>query len=254
MSYIKLGLPILDKLLPKGILRKSLILLAGDSGTGKSLITQLITISFLERGEPVIYVALDDDPDDIVTSMKSRNPKVEEYVGSNKLILVDAYASRFGLEVSELARERITSLDPHGFASIIQRIADSYGLRDRGIVVVDSLNPFLAKYEPTMVYDLVTMLRISLAKKRGIATLATLHTPTQLYAEIAANMEYMVDVMILLRYHTEALEAGYAVREILVKKAKGVPVTHGWVKFIVSDEGLVEVEVKRVAGEAAQTS
>jgi KaiC/GvpD/RAD55 family RecA-like ATPase len=244
LEYIKLGLPILDRLLPRGVPRSSFILMAGDSGTGKSLLTQLILLSRLREGEPVIYVCLDDDPDDVLAGLASREPSVESEAVRGNLVLVDAYTARYSPEASKAARERITSLDPHGFASILQRIADSYGVRGRGLIVIDSLNPFIVRYEPTVVYDLVTMLRIGLSKKRGVTTIATLHTPTQLYAEIAANMEYMVDVMILLRYHSQALEAGYSVREILVKKAKGVPVTHGWVKFIVTDEGIEEVEVK----------
>jgi len=246
LDYVRFGLPLLDKLLPRGVPRSSLILMAGDSGTGKSLLTQLALLYRLREGDRAVYVCLDDDPDDVVASLASREPSITDAVKSGDLVLVDAYAARYGLEVSEVARERITSLDPHGFTSILQRIVDSYGLKGKGLVVIDSLNPFIVKYEPTVVYDLITMLRIGLSKKRNVTTIVTLHTPTQLYAEIAANMEYMVDVMILLRYHTQALEAGYSVRELLVKKAKGVPVTHGWLKFIVTDEGIEEVEVRRV--------
>jgi KaiC/GvpD/RAD55 family RecA-like ATPase len=248
LEYIKLGLPILDKLLPRGIPRDSLILIAGDSGTGKSLIAQLILLARIRAGERAVYVCLDDDPDDVVASLSTKYDDVTEEVRKGNLVLVDAYGARYGLEASELARERISNLDPHGFSSVLQRIADNYELKGKGLVVIDSLNPFIVKYEPTVVYDLLTMLRISLSKKRDITTIATLHTPTQLYAEIAANMEYMVDVMILLRYHTQALEAGYSVRELLVKKAKGVPVSHGWIKFMVSDEGIEEVEVRHVEG------
>ncbi|ABM80447.1 RAD55 family ATPase [Hyperthermus butylicus] len=245
---VKFGVPILDKLLPRGIPRRSLVIMVGDSGTGKSLITQLMAGSFLQRGEKVIYVCLDDDPESIVSSMESRGIEARRYAREGKLILVDAYASRYGLETEEYVAEKISSLDIHGVSSILARLADNNGIRDSGLVILDSLNSFAFRYEPSMLYDFLNMLRVSLAKKRGITTVATFHTPTQLYAEIAATLEHMADVYIIIRYHEEALEAGVAVRELLIKKAKGVPVMFGWVKFVITDEGILEAKVRKIEG------
>jgi KaiC/GvpD/RAD55 family RecA-like ATPase len=96
-----------------------------------------------------------------------------------------------------------------------------------------------------MVLDLVNSIRAYAAKSRGVLTVVTLHTPTQALTELAASLEHMVDAVIWLRHHAEALEAGMPVKELLVKKAKGAPIAAGWTRFIITDRGLVRVEVKR---------
>jgi len=241
---ISLGVSLLDKLLPHGLPRRSFVLFAGEGGAGKSLIVQLIASSMLRRGEKVVYVCLDDDPESVVESMESRGIDARSYADEGKLVFVDGYGARYGLESEDYVAEKLSSLDTHAAVATIQRLVDANSLRNSGLVVIDSLNPFLLRYEPTVVYDFVNMLRVSLAKRRSVPTLATLHTPSQLYAEIAAILEHMVDVFAVVRYHSEALEAGVAVREILVKKAKGAPISQGWTSFVITDEGLVEARVR----------
>ena len=249
-EWIKLGIQLLDKLLPRGLSRRSFMLLAGEGGAGKSLIVQLIAGNMLNRGEKVVYVCLDDDPESIVENMESRGIEARRYVAQGRLLFIDGYGARYGLESEDYVAEKLSTLDTHAAAATIQRLVDSNGVKGNGLVVIDSLYPFFLRYEPTVVYDFVNVLRASLAKRRSVFTLATLHTPSQLYAEIAAILEHMVDVFAVVRYHSEALEAGVAVREILVKKAKGTPVSHGWTSFVITDEGLVEarVRVKTVQG------
>lgn len=94
----------------------------------------------------------------------------------------------------------------------------------------------------------MNMLRVSLAKRRRVPVVATLHTPTQLHADIAAVLEHMVDVFIVVGYHSEALKAGVAVGEILVEKAKGVPISQGWTYFVIADQGLLEARVRMEKG------
>ena len=69
-QYIKLGIPLLDELLPKGILRKSLVIIAGEGGAGKSYIVQSIATNFLSNGEKVVYIAMDDDLSTILRRSK----------------------------------------------------------------------------------------------------------------------------------------------------------------------------------------
>jgi KaiC/GvpD/RAD55 family RecA-like ATPase len=250
---VSFGIPLLDKLLPKGVWRSSFMLLAGEGGTGKSYILHLLAASILKRNEPVVYVALDDDPKDIISSLEAKGVDVENYVKNKMLLLVDGYGGRYGYETNTHVAERLRSLDIHAAVSTITRVLDSANISGKGIVIIDSLNPFFQWHETNMVYDFVNMIRILISKKRSMLVAATLHTPTQLYADIAATMEYMVDVFIVLRYHSAATEAGYPVKEILVKKARGTPVAYGWVPFMITDQGIEEVRIKyRSTGEEGE--
>ncbi len=248
---ISLGVPLLDKLLPKGIWRNSFVLIAGEGGTGKTYILQQIAASILQRGEPVIYLALDDDPADIIASLELRGIELKRFLEEGRLVFIDGYGGRYGYETEAPVAERLRSLDIHAAVSTITRVLDSNKVSNKGAIILDSLNPFFQWHDTNMVYDFVNMLRILVAKKRNIPVFATLHTPTQLYADIAATMEYMVDVFIVTRYHAAAMEAGYSVKEILVKKARGVPVAYGWVPFMITDKGLEEVRIRvRLPGQA----
>ncbi|MET1128801.1 MAG: RAD55 family ATPase [Thermoproteota archaeon] len=243
MNRVKLGVPVLDKLLPEGLPRRSFVLLAGEGGAGKSFILTLIASSFLSRGEKVVYVGLDDDPQTILDGMRTRIPLVDEYLGKGMLKIVDGYTARYGVALREGYVEHLRSMDPDVLVSTLTSIADREGMRGSGLMIVDSLNPLFWYLEPTNAYDFIARLRAHIAKSRGVLTVATLHTNTQLFADIASSIEFLVDALIIAKYNVEALEAGLPVRQILVKRAKGARVSEGWINFIISDEGLVEVKI-----------
>ena len=244
-GHVKLGLSALDKLLPRGVLRRSVILVAGGGGTGKSVLTALLASRFLERGEKVVYVTLDDDPVTLIESLSLKGFRVEEYLERGSFLIIDGYSSRYGIRAGVKVFDELASLDPGTLAATLRKAVERAGLECRGMLVIDSLNALLAKFDPSIVLDFVNNVRASIAKSRAVLTVITLHTVTQLLAELASSLEYMVDVVIWLRYHSEALEAGLPVRELLVKKAKGVPVEAGWLKFVITDKGLEEVELRR---------
>jgi len=243
-KYVSLGIRVFDKLLPRGLPRESLAVLAGEGGTGKSLIVLYAAWSGLQRGDRVAYISLDDDAETIYTAMKSKiGEKVDEHIKSHRLVLVDGYAARYGA-APRGSWERMTKIDPSSLLQGIRSVVERYGVRECGMVVIDSLNPLFLQYEPTVVYDFVNALRATITKQYNVFALVTLHTPIGLYAEIASMLEYMVDAFIVTRYHPEAFEAGIPVRQVLVKKAKGVPVTHSWLSFMITDEGIVEAKVR----------
>ncbi|MET1101346.1 MAG: RAD55 family ATPase [Pyrodictiaceae archaeon] len=248
LARVKLGIPILDDLLPEGILRRSMVVIAGDGGVGKSFFVTLIAASFLERGEKVIYVALDDDPITIVSALESSRMNAMELVRGEELILVDGYGPRYGVEPESFVKAALQDIDPDRILSTVSRISDEHGMRCSGLLVLDSLNPLLARYEATRVLDFVNALRAHMAKKRGVLSIATLHTPTQFYSEVAANLEYMVDVFVWMQHYREAVAQGYPVKQLLVKKARGVPVQASWIPYMITKEGVIPIKLRRRAG------
>jgi len=241
---IRLGIPLLDRLLPKGVFRHSFLLLAGDSGVGKSYIAGLIAANFAKRGEKVVYLALDDEPSAIVSGLELRGCNAREYIRRNQMIFIDGYGARYGIESAEFVAESVRELEPWNLLALLRRIVDSQGLRSSGVIIIDSINPLLERYEASNVFDFVNAVRADIVKRKGVFTVTTLHTATQYYAEVAATLEYMVDILIWMQHMETALEQGYPVKQLLVKKAKGVPALAGWTPYMITDEGLVEVKVK----------
>jgi KaiC/GvpD/RAD55 family RecA-like ATPase len=248
LERVKLGVPVLDKLLPEGLPRRSFVLLAGEGGAGKSFILTLIASSFLDRSEKVVYVGLDDDPETILDGMRARIPRIEEYLSKGMLRIVDGYTARYGVALKGDYIDHLRSLDPDVLVSTLTSIADREGMRGSGLMVIDSLNPLFWYLEPTNAYDFIARLRAHIAKSREVLTIATLHTNTQLFADIASSIEFLVDALIIARYNVEALEAGLPVRQILVKRAKGARISEGWINFTIGEEGLVEVKIRKGNG------
>ena len=244
---IKLGIPLLDELLPKGVFRRSLILLAGDSGVGKSFVAGLLAWSFARRGEKVIYVSLDDDPLTIISGLELKGYDAWSLVDSKKILFVDGYGARYGVEPEEFVSEAIRELEPWGLLAALRRLVDQSGLECSGLLVIDSINPLLEKYEASNVFDFVNAVRASIVKKKGVVTVMTLHTATQLYTEIAASLEYVVDVLVWMQHMEAAIEQGYPVKQLLVKKARGVPAIASWTPYMITDEGIVGVKVKKAS-------
>jgi len=245
---------VLAEALPGGLPARSLVLLAGEGGSGKSLLAYSLALGLaVEAGWAAGLVLLDDDAGSVLEALESRYgvEAVEGLVSSGRLLLVDAYMPRYGARPLEGVEgvERGEASTPEQLLALLSWLSSR--LRGRGcpVIVVDSLNPLLLRHEATVVYELVNAARARIAKAEGAMVVATLHTPTQLYAEIAAVMGQMADVFIVTGLHEQALEAGATVMQLLVKKAKGVPVRRGWIAFTVTEKGFQRVEVRLREGQ-----
>ncbi len=76
------------------------LLLLGPSGIGKTIFCKQFLYNGLIRGEPSIYVATDESPEEIVKSMKSLGFNIEPYKDSGTFRIVDCYSWKLGGESS----------------------------------------------------------------------------------------------------------------------------------------------------------
>ncbi|MCS4542396.1 MAG: KaiC domain-containing protein, partial [Euryarchaeota archaeon] len=91
---IPFGIPGIDELTNGGIPLPSAILLLGDPGTGKSVITQQFIWEGLRLGQPGIYFCVDHSPQSVRENMASFGWNVKPYEDKEELILVDAFLGR----------------------------------------------------------------------------------------------------------------------------------------------------------------
>jgi len=62
---IPTGLPGLDSLMEGGVLKNSMTLITGGTGTGKTIVCLHFLMEGLKRGEPCVFMSLEEDPEDI---------------------------------------------------------------------------------------------------------------------------------------------------------------------------------------------
>jgi len=76
------------------------LLLLGPSGSGKTIFCKQFLYNGLIIGEPSIYVATDESPEEIGKSMKSLGFDIEPYLDSDMFRIVDCYSWKLGGESS----------------------------------------------------------------------------------------------------------------------------------------------------------
>ncbi len=90
ITRIKTGVPGLDELLHGGIPEGRATLITGRSGTGKTVLALQIAATLARRGLPVIFVAVEETPEDLRTSADALNFDYSGLLAAQKLCFADA--------------------------------------------------------------------------------------------------------------------------------------------------------------------
>ena len=234
-------------LLPSGIPRNSLVIIAGEGGSGKSVIVAHLVKDAVLSEEPVVYVAIDDDPQTILNQLNTFGVKTLEECNSKRLVIIDGFSYLMQFKKPQPCVEEEILLDSPGkLINSISRVVDKYKIADKGLVVVDSLNDIVMLLDPTRVVEFIKSLRANFAKARGVLTIATLHTSTTSFKEYLLSIEHLVDGVIETGSIPEELAQHIPifVRQIVVRKMKGVDSKQGPVLYGIDREGLKPVILK----------
>lgn len=239
VEKVRFGVEPLDIALPDGVLRNSFIVIAGEGGTGKTLLLMAVARRFLESGENVMYFSLDDDPVTIVKQFQLFNININEYVKRELFYIVDGYSFRIIGKREKRHISVIEEVDPHNLSHVVNiciKVLDDLKILNRGLFIIDSINEFLMLYEASRAVELVKNLRASISKARNVVVLASLHTSSKISKGFLKVVEHMVDGIILtkiaIRSSTTATEFT-SVRQLLVKKMKGVPHSDSWITYSI---------------------
>lgn len=76
---ITTGIPGLDNLVQGGLVENSVTLVTGETGTGKTIFGTQFIKEGAERGEPGLYISLEQSPEDIKEDMKNFGWDLEKY-------------------------------------------------------------------------------------------------------------------------------------------------------------------------------
>lgn len=77
----------LDKLMEGGVVKKSVTLVSGGAGTGKTIFSSQFINHGLKNGETCLYITLEESPDDIKEDVKNFGWDFEEFIKTKKLFL-----------------------------------------------------------------------------------------------------------------------------------------------------------------------
>jgi KaiC/GvpD/RAD55 family RecA-like ATPase len=73
------GIPGLDKIIQGGFVENSVVLITGETGTGKTIFGCQFILHGLENGEPGLFISLEENPEDIKDDMRNFGWDMEKY-------------------------------------------------------------------------------------------------------------------------------------------------------------------------------
>ena len=82
------GIKGFDELIEGGVPEKSLVLLSGPTGAGKSIFSMRFLIEGAMRGEPGIYVSLKESIDETINQMRFFGWPIDRLVEENKILII----------------------------------------------------------------------------------------------------------------------------------------------------------------------
>jgi circadian clock protein KaiC len=190
----------LDRMCGGGYFRDSVVLIAGATGSGKSLLATTFVVEGLARGERALFIGFEESAGQVQRNLRNWSTEVGDAVASGRFEIVCRYPESAAIEEHLVdITDRIDALRP-------QRL------------VVDSLTA-LERIAGEQAFREFVMAMTGLVKERRITGVYTVATtllggghPTEAQASVLA------DCIILLRY----LEAGSILgRTVTVLKMRG---------------------------------
>jgi KaiC/GvpD/RAD55 family RecA-like ATPase len=85
---IKSGIPGLDELIEGGILEKSVILLTGSTGTGKTIFALKFLIEGALKNEAGVYISLQETPQENIDQMNLFGWPIKKLIKENKILII----------------------------------------------------------------------------------------------------------------------------------------------------------------------
>jgi len=219
MRRVSSGLPALDRLLGGGMLARSMTLVTGSAGIGKSVFSLQFLLDGAARGEPGIYVSLEEGPEELLAN-----------AGALGLPLKKAVADKL-VEIVYLPPTYIRS------TQLLTVLTDAIKRHKARRLALDSLTHIVASQMSQddireLVYDLSVRF-----KNLGVTSVFNLESDSLYSMDLDSERGYsaLADNIIMLRY----VPAGdFVASTLMVVKTRGSAHDHGLHAITIGQGGL----------------
>ena len=218
------GFEFFNELTAGGIPDAYSVMIIGDAGSGKSVLSQQLAYEYLKQGKSCVYVTYDIFPSEVRQNLKSFNWNASRYEKKGTFILVDCYSSIAGLDSEEK-----------------YHIEQPFALSDLGITMstamdeikhkstrmfLDSTTPLFARVDASKVTEFLQDRSARIKGDKGVL-LFTAGKGTVPSGSMQ-RLEEIVDCIIELNVYEEK---GKTRKRMRVRKLRGRKVTDTWIPF-----------------------
>ncbi len=196
----------------------------GNTGSGKTILSEQLMYEDLKKGRPCVYVATSDFPANIRASMKSMGLDVTGYEQSGMLTFVDGYSSEAGQGSTE--KFAVPSLGD--LTTLGMKITSSLPPSAKGAsLYFDSLVPLSAKVKPESIISFVQSVG---ARMRGIGGKAVFTLGPSVDSMVQRQLEDMADCVVQMEAFEER---GIRRRRLKIAKFRARRHQEGWNVFAI---------------------
>jgi len=213
------GIDGLDALIEGGFLRGDVILLAGGTGSGKTVLsTQFICNGATQYGEKGVYATFEEDAKTLKRNML-----------------------RFGFDLEGLEKKGaikildLETLKGGGLSANIEFILRGLKEIDGKRLVIDSLTAFLSACTDNLEYRMLMHLIYKVLKTHGYTTIMTCSVPKGAKTLGLGIEEFIADSVISLENVIDSLELK---TRFLIHKMRGTGHSRKYHNVIITEKGL----------------
>jgi KaiC domain protein len=218
---IDLGIEGLDEMVQGGVPERSLLVVMGAAGTGKTTFGLQFLQQGLEDGENAVYITLEETHEDILAAATEKGWDFPARLEDGQLAIVDLDPVEMANSLSSIRND-------------LPRLVDEFGA-DR--LVLDSVSLLEMMYDDqaerrTEVFDFTKSL-----KRAGVTTMLTSEASEgNPYASRHGIIEYLTDAVFVLQYvRTEFRETRLAVE---IQKIRNANHSRETKPYEITNEGI----------------
>jgi circadian clock protein KaiC len=231
IERLETGIPGFDQILQGGLPKGRSTLVAGTSGSAKTVLAAQFIAEGIRRGEPGVFVTFEETPEDLRRNMHGFNWPIEDWEKEKKWSFVDASAR---------GKDRAVIVGDYDFGALLARVEHAVKTVGAKRVALDSLGAVFITFTRT---DTVRgeLLRLTEAlKEMGVTSVITVERLED-YGPISrfGVEEFVTDNVVILR---NTLEQEKRRRTMEVLKLRGVEHGKGEYPFtVIKGEGIIGV-------------
>jgi KaiC/GvpD/RAD55 family RecA-like ATPase len=213
--------------LTAGELDGGTVSIEGNTGSGKTTLSEQLMFEDLKQGRPCIFVSTSDFPSNVRSGMKSMGLDVSGYEQSGLLTFVDGYSAEAGQQSTE--KFSIPSIGD--LTTLGMKISSSLPQqRSKGAsLYFDSLVPLASKTKPESIVSFVQSIG---AKMKGIGGKAVFTLGPSVDPMVQKQLEDMSDCVVQMEAFEER---GVRRRRLKIAKLRARRHQEGWNVFVIED-------------------